>query len=352
MRFLRPWWLVLYCLLVYMFFFRSSAIDYQGTIEVKKWESFSSLVTTHFSGIEKYALKRRLRSHAENLSPLQPGLYTFTGSLTREAFFKKLSQGPQSEYQSVTILEWWSSYDIDDALARKWYIKKGEYLTYVTSGWFIKEASLKYPFLGWTARGELKPLITLEGFLYPDTYSIDRKKNFVSQLVSLQLQQFGKVVRSVYEDQIKTYNATISTMGWNNLSLNWYKILILATIIEKEERADKNRPIIAGIFLNRLAGNMRIDADITLCYGLHQGYDSCPPSVIVQHLKDDSNPYNTRAVPWLPPTPIANPQLSSIQAILQPKFSQDLFYLHDSKGRIYTAKTNAEHELNKSKYLP
>jgi UPF0755 protein len=73
--------------------------------------------------------------------------------------------------------------------------------------------------------------------------------------------------------------------------------------------------------------------------------------VIVQHLKDETNPYNTRAVAWLPPTPIANPQLSSIKAVLQPKFSSDLFYLHDNKGRIYTAKTNAEHELNKSKYL-
>jgi UPF0755 protein len=138
--------------------------------------------------------------------------------------------------------------------------------------------------------------VTLEGFLYPDTYSIDRKKNFVSQLVTLQLKQFEKVVRTPLESEIKQFNSSISTMGWSNVSLNWYKILILATIIEKEERANKNRPIIAGIFLNRLSGNMRIDADITLCYGLHQGYENCPPSVIVQHLKDETNPYNTRAV--------------------------------------------------------
>lgn len=85
-------------------------------------------------------------------------------------------------------------------------------------------------------------------------------------------------------------------MGRDNLELNRYNILILATIIEKEERSNKNRPLIAGIFLNRLASKMRIDADISLCYGLHQGYENCPPSVIIQHLEDSSNPYNTRAV--------------------------------------------------------
>jgi UPF0755 protein len=97
---------------------------------------------------------------------------------------------------------------------------------------------------------------------------------------------------------------------------------------------------------------MRIDADITLCYGLRQGYENCPPSVIVMHLDDKTNPYNTRAVMGLPPTPIANPSIASIRAVLQPTTSKDIFYLHDSKGRIYTAQTNAEHELNKSKYLP
>ena len=76
---------------------------------------------------------------------------------------------------------------------------------------------------------------------------------------------------------------------------------------------------------------MRLDADITLCYGLHQGYENCPPSVIAEHLKDENNPYNTRAVVGLPPTPIANPQLSSIQAILNPIITKNLFYLHDNK---------------------
>jgi UPF0755 protein len=73
-------------------------------------------------------------------------------------------------------------------------------------------------------------------------------------------------------------------------------MMTLASIIEKEERVDENKDEIASVFLNRLVSNMRIDADISLCYGLAEPYDECPPSVIVENLQDTSNPYNTRAV--------------------------------------------------------
>ena len=163
------------------------------------------------------------------------------------------------------------------------------------------------------------PLKSLEGFLYPETYNIDRKKSFLPQLIKLQLTQFGDIVREPLSSQIRRYDATLTTLGFTNIKLNRYNILTLATVIEKEERSDKNRALIAGIFLNRLAQKMRIDADITLCYGLKKGYDQCPPSVIVQHLDDKSNPYNTRAVLGLPPTPIANPRPSPRSRPVRPR---------------------------------
>jgi len=57
-------------------------------------------------------------------------------------------------------------------------------------------------------------------------------------------------------------------------------MLILASVVEKEERNTKNKPTVAGIFFNRLANGMRLDADITLCYGLHEPYETCTPALI------------------------------------------------------------------------
>ncbi len=72
--------------------------------------------------------------------------------------------------------------------------------------------------------------------------------------------------------------------------------MILASIVEKEERSNSQRPAVASVFYNRLQDGMRIDADISLCYGLAQPYSACTPDVIVENLQDNTNLYNTRAV--------------------------------------------------------
>lgn len=96
---------------------------------------------------------------------------------------------------------------------------------------------------------------------------------------------------------------------------------------------------------------MRLDADITLCYGLKEPYETCTPKIIVRYLDDTNNLYNTRALKGLPPTPIANPTAKTIEATLRYQSTDFIFYLHDMKGNIYFAKSYEEHNLNKSKYL-
>ncbi len=131
----------------------------------------------------------------------------------------------------------------------------------------------------------------------------------------------------------------------------WYDILTLSSKIEKEEKNKKNKSTIAWVFLNRIQNKMRIDADITLCYGLEEPYETCTPSVIVQWINDTKNIYNTRIQKWLPPTPISSVTATTFDALLHFKKTPYLFYLHDNKGQIYYAETNAQHEENKSKYL-
>ena len=113
-----------------------------------------------------------------------------------------------------------------------------------------------------------------------------------------------------------------------------YNIVTLASIIEKEERNPINKPRVVGIFLNRIQQGMRIDADITLCYGLHQGYEKCKPDLIVRSLKDTTNLYNTRVHSGLTPGPISSPSLETILAVLNVEKTSNLYYLHDMQGNI------------------
>lgn len=96
---------------------------------------------------------------------------------------------------------------------------------------------------------------------------------------------------------------------------------------------------------------MKLDADITLCYGLKTSYTLCTPAVIGRNVGDSHNAYNTRAVRGLPPTPICNPTQQSINAVLNPTNSEYLYYLHDMQGNIHYGRTLDEHNVNKAKYL-
>jgi cell division protein YceG involved in septum cleavage len=96
---------------------------------------------------------------------------------------------------------------------------------------------------------------------------------------------------------------------------------------------------------------MLIGADISLCYFFKIPYADCTPSFIARNVFDTKNPYNTRTVAGLPPTPVGNPTLNSIMASLQPTYTDYLYYLHDNKGQIYYGKTLEEHNANKRNYL-
>lgn len=127
--------------------------------------------------------------------------------------------------------------------------------------------------------------------------------------------------------------------------------LALASVIEKEERSNKQKPIIAGIFVNRLAQGMQLGADITICYGFQEPYETCTQSRIIGGLRDTANIYNTRVHTGLPPTPIASVSDQTWTSLLRYQQNDNLFYLHDAQGAIHYAKTNAEHEQNKAQYL-
>jgi UPF0755 protein len=121
--------------------------------------------------------------------------------------------------------------------------------------------------------------------------------------------------------------------------------VILASIVEKETALPGERPHVAGVFINRLKQNMRLQADPTVIYGLTHGQGPLDRPLTRVDL-EASGKWNTYTIDGLPPTPIDNPGRASLEAVLQPAETDDLYFVSDGNGRHVFAKTLAEHNKN------
>ena len=301
-------------------------------VSIVKWDTITKFYNTLLDDKQTFWMKWYVRNHQDQLPNIQEWTYVFSWTYTSEEFLSHIAKWPEKEYISYTVLEWWSIYDIDADLTAKWFINAWEYISYVTNPAKISELSQRYDFFD-------SSLTSLEWFLYPDTYFLDNRWNLVNQLVSIQLNTFKSKVREAHASDFSNIQ--------NRYGLSVYQTITLASIVEKEEKNNANKPTVAWIFYNRLNKWMLLWADITLCYGLAQPYSECTPNVIAKNVGDSNNRYNTRAVAWLTPTPIWNPALSTIEAVLFPNQTSYLFYLHGADGQIHYAETNAQHEQNK-----
>lgn len=299
--------------------------------------------------MERYSLKGFLKDNDDDVKKIQPWSYVFSWSYAHEDLLQVFLDWPVQTYNNITILEWWSSYDIDVHLSDKWLTEPWEYRSFISDQTIIGRYWERYEFI-WEAIKEKWSLPSLEWYLYPSTFFVDPDLDVIDQLVYLQLQEFKKNIWEPFWDKVLDLNAYLQSQ-WYWFTLSTYWAVTLASVIEKEERVPANRIEIASVFYNRLNDWMRIDADITLCYWLKMTHKECTPRVIWNNVHDWSNSYNTRAVWWLPPTPIAGVTKSSVEALVLAKKSSNYFYLHDSTGNIHVAKNLLEHNQNKSKYI-
>ena len=173
---------------------------------------------------------------------------------------------------------------------------------------------------------------SLEGFLFPATYAIGTETT-VPYLIDQQL--------AAFDAKFSTVNLTFAT----SRNLTKFDVLIIASMVEREVVEASERPIVAGVIYNRLKRKMRLDIDATVQYAV-----GAWRPLTAADLASDS-PYNTRKFPGLPPGPIANPGLASIQAAARPKQSDFLYYVarEDGTNRHYFAKTLNEFETLKTR---
>jgi UPF0755 protein len=190
--------------------------------------------------------------------------------------------------------------------------------------------------LNWKEKEKKEFLKTAkEGYLFPDTYLLNL--DYSGEQVAKRMEsRFNEMVADLFKEA-REKNIRNDTL------------IILASLVQREAANDAEMPLIAGIIWNRLLKGMKLEIDATVQYALGRE-GNWWPKIKPEDYKIDS-PYNTYLYKGKPPTPICNPGISAIKAVLEPKETEYLYYLHDEKGNIHLAKTYEEHLLNIEKYL-
>ena len=173
---------------------------------------------------------------------------------------------------------------------------------------------------------------TLEGYLFPETYRLPR---------GLSTREVAKTLVDHFLQVWKTLEPLAGERG-----MDMREVVTLASIVEKETGAAPERPLIAGVFHNRLKRGMRLESDPTTIYGI-QDFDG---NLTRAHLEDGSNVYNTYKIPALPPGPIASPGAAALRAVLEPAPTNFLFFVSRNDGTHIFARSYAEHEQNVDRY--
>ena len=240
-------------------------------------------------------------------SKLQEGTFKLSPSQSSKEIAETLTKAPNDAW--ITLLEGWRVEEMAEVLNGKLKIDNGE---------FIKQGK-KY-----------------EGYLFPDTYLFP-KEITVDGVIKVLRANFEKKYTEDLRKKIRAKGLTDD------------EGVILASIVEREGRSDKVRTEIAGILLKRLSIDMGLNVDAASQYAL--GFQKSEKSWWKRHLTSEDkkieSPYNTYKYRGLPPTPIANPSISSLEAVANadPK-TPYLYYYHDSKGNSYYAKILEEHNEN------
>lgn len=261
---------------------------------------------------------------------LQAGTYRFRAPLTIPQLAAQLAGGELKNEVRLTILEGWTSQEIAATVERAGLMSSAQFLAAAQahdSREILPQRS--FPFLSGRPA-----TATLEGYLFPDTYFVSSNAT-APAIVEKMLDNFDVKLSPNLREAIVRSGRSI------------FETITLASIVEKEVRTDRDRALVADLFLRRLNMGMAMQSDATVNYAT--GKSLRQPSL------EDTNVdslYNTYKHAGLPPGPIGNPSLSSIKAVIFPEANDNLYYLNAPDGHTVFAKTYAEHLANKRQYLP
>jgi UPF0755 protein len=245
-------------------------------------------------------------------SHLMVGKYIFHSGISNAEIYQDLRTGKGSAIVPVTVPEGLQSRQQARLFPRMLGVDSARYMNIVHDSFFARSLGVETP--------------TLEGYLLPETYGF-RWQQDEKEVIRKMVEGFWKF----YTDSLR---GRAVEAGWTTT-----QVLTLASIVEGESRQAPERPLIAGVYLNRLRKGMKLDADPTIQFFLQDG----PRRVLYSDLKED-NPYNTYVYPGLPPGPVNNPGKASILAVLWPSQHAYLYFVANGTGGHWFSRTLEEHE--------
>jgi UPF0755 protein len=245
-----------------------------------------------------------------SLTRLHAGEYEFGRNTSLLDILRKLESGRVVTHQ-VTIPEGFTAQDIARLLAGERLVEAERFMALVEDPQLVERLGLA---------GE-----TLEGYLFPDTYRLTRGMG-EEEVVRIMVARFRQAVPPDIEAQAE------------RLGLDLHGVVTLASLIEKETRLDRERPIVSAVFHNRLRRNMPLQSDPTAVYGSDE-----PRRRITAVDLRRRTPYNTYLKAGLPPGPIANPGLAAVLAALNPARATFLYFVAKNDGSHFFSRTLEQH---------
>lgn len=230
---------------------------------------------------------------------IKAGYYPFWGNMTPLQIFDALRKGKIIEYE-ISIIPGDSLIEIGEKFSALGLIGKDEFYRLSKDNDLLKRLDIKAP--------------SIEGYLFPDTYRFPKGIDVV-EVIEMMVSR----MREKFNDEM------LARAFEKGMSEN--EVLTLASIIEKEAMKDEERPIISGVYHNRLKKNMPLQADPTSIYGIKSSKESITKKDLLRR-----TPYNTYVIKGLPPGPIASPGLKSIMAALYPEDVPYLYFVSNNDG--------------------
>lgn len=288
--------------------------------EVPKGSSASGLTgRLAKAGLIAADWKWKLYLRQADASCLKAGRFQVRRSMSMHELLQTLCGPGIPNDEPFTVVEGWRIREIDEALAARSWIQPGEYAR------LAQNKAVNLPF-------EINSP-TLEGYLYPETYMVQPEQFSAAAFIERQLQTFQERFLQAHGDKL----------GGRTL----HEVVVMASMLEREEPKPEKRPLVAGILWKRIEQGWALGVDATSRYTLKNWNDR---RAFLRQLRDPNDVYNTRLNQGLPPTAIGNPSMESLKAAVKPVSSPYWYYLHDAQQNLHPARSAAEHEANRAKY--
>lgn len=262
-------------------------------------------------------------------SKMQAGEYLLSSQMSTSRIISLFTSGETTK-EKLTIIEGWDLRDIAKYLKDKGVASENDFYA-ITGIPAEKNSDIKIKAYGFLSD---KPAsLSLEGYLFPDTYYIDKNDDLES-IINKVLTNFDSKLTPDLKAEIKRQKKTI------------FEIITMASMIEKEVKTMEDKKIVSGILWKRMDNGMRLQVDATVLYATNKE----GAAIYTKDTQVDS-PYNTYKVDGLPLGPISNPGMDSILAAVYPTKTDYYYYLSARDGKTIFSKTLQEHSYNKNKYL-